>query len=122
MGMGIVKVKASIGASNENLREMEFMVDTGALYTVLPPEVCTELGIELRLKERVITADSRTIVIDLGMAHIKVNGREGATLVGRMNVPMPLLGAMALESLGLKVDPVNGVLEETRPFPEAPAL
>jgi hypothetical protein len=29
---------------------------------------------------------------------------------------------MALESLGLKVDPVKGILEETRPFPEAPAL
>jgi clan AA aspartic protease len=98
--MGIVKVNPSIGATNENLREIEFMVDTGALYTVLPPGVCEELGIELRLKERVMTADSRTIVMELGMAHVKINGREGATLVGQMNVPIPLLGAMALESLG----------------------
>lgn len=120
--MGIVTVKASIGATNENLREMEFMVDTGALYTMLPPAVCQELGIEFRLKERVLTADNRTLVVDVGMAHVKFNGREGATLVGQMNVPIPLLGAMALESMGLKVDPVNGVLEETRPFPEAPAL
>jgi len=62
------------------------------------------------------------LVVDVGMAHVKLNGREGATLVGQMNVPLPLLGAMALESMGLKVDPVNGILEETRPFPEAPAL
>jgi clan AA aspartic protease len=120
--MGLVKVTASIGATNENLSEMEFMVDTGALYTMLPPAVCQDLGIEFRLTERVIAADSRTITIDLGMAHVKVNGREGATLVGKMNLPLPLLGAMALESLGLKVDPVKGILEETRPFPEAPAL
>jgi predicted aspartyl protease len=33
-----------------------------------------------------------------------------------MDVPMPLLGASALESLGLKVDPVEEVLEHSRPF------
>lgn len=120
--MGLVKVTASIGATNENLREMEFLVDTGALYTMLPPSVCKALGLELRLRERVLTADNRTLEVNVGMAHVKINGREGATLVGQMDVPLPLLGAMALESMGLKVDPVNGLLEETRPFPEAPAL
>ena len=33
-----------------------------------------------------------------------------------MEVPMPLLGATALEVLGLKVDPVGETLEHSRPF------
>jgi len=33
-----------------------------------------------------------------------------------MDVPMPLLGATALEILGLKVNPVEETLEPSRPF------
>lgn len=120
--MGLVKILAAIGATNDDVRDVEFMVDTGALFTILPPRLCDELQIEMRLTERVVTADNRTLSIPVGMAHVKIDGREGATLVGRMNVPIPLLGAMALESLGFKVNPVDGTLEPTRPFPEAPAL
>ena len=37
-------------------------------------------------------------------------------MVAAMNVPMPLLGASALEVLGMKVDTVSEVLEHSRPF------
>jgi predicted aspartyl protease len=33
-----------------------------------------------------------------------------------MNVPIPLLGVIALEVLGLKVNPVDETLEHSRPF------
>jgi clan AA aspartic protease len=120
--MGIVRVEAEIGASNDQLKKVEFMVDTGAFYTMLPPAVCDELGLVLNLRERVVTADNRKLTIELGAAHLKINGHEGGILVGKMSVPWPLLGVSALESLGLKVNPVDGTLEPTRPFPEAPAL
>ena len=120
--MGLVTEKAQIGATNDSLHDVEFMIDTGALYTMLPPRLCEEFGLHLPLRERVLTADSHSMVIETGVVHIKIDGREGATIVGKMDVPTPLLGAFALESLGFKVDPVNGVLEPTRPFPESPAL
>ena len=120
--MGVVRVEAEIGATNESLRTIEFMVDTGAFYSMVSPETCEELGLELPLEESVVTADNRRLTINLGAAHLKINGREGAILVGSMDVPWPLLGVSALESLGLKVNPVEGTLEPTRPFPEAPAL
>ncbi len=81
-----------------------------------------ELGLHLPLLERVTTADNHDVTIEAGVAHIRIDGRDGATQVGKMDVPMPLLGAVALESLGFKVDPVNGVLEPSRPFPGAPVL
>jgi hypothetical protein len=35
---------AQVGATNDSLREVEFKVDTGALHTMLPPQLCEDLG------------------------------------------------------------------------------
>jgi len=120
--MGSVKVTARIGRSREETREVELMVDTGAFYTILPPSLCRQLGLSLPLRERVVTADNRTLEISLGSAHIELNGRDAGILVGSLDVPAPLLGVSALEALGFKVHPVDGTLEVTRPFPDVPAL
>ena len=42
-------VKAKVGASDASMREVEFVVDMGAFYTILPPDVFMDLGIEVRL-------------------------------------------------------------------------
>lgn len=115
-------VTARIGGTESNARDVDFMVDTGAFYTILPPDLFDALGIEVRHREPVVTADNRKLFIDIGSAHIEIQDRVGAVLVGRMNVPMPLLGVMALEVLGFKVNPVDGTLEPARPFPGVPAL
>jgi clan AA aspartic protease len=120
--MGLVKVTARIGASSDNLQPVEFMVDTGSLYTILPPKTFTELGIEPRHRVSVVTADNRTRIIELGSAEIDLEDRRAAILVGSMPVPVPLLGAEALEALGFKVNPVDKTLEPTRPFPQVPIL
>ena len=101
---------------------MEFLVDTGSFYTILPPELCSRLELPFQQRERVVTADNRTMTIEIGSAHIEVDGRGAAILVGKMRVPAPLLGVSALEALGFKVNPVDEVLEPTRPFPEIPIL
>jgi len=120
--MGVVTVRARIGANADDLHEVEFMVDTGAFYTILSPALCERLGLDLPLKERVVTADSRILVMELGAAHIEIDGRAAGMLVGKLDVPAPLLGVSALEALGFKVNPVEGTLEPTRPFPKIPAL
>ncbi len=115
-------VTARIGTQEASLRDVEFMVDTGAFYTILPPDVFDDLGIEIRHRERVVTADNRVLTIELGSAHIEIEDRAAAILVGKMNVPAPLLGVSALEALGFKVNPLDGTLEPARPFPGAPVL
>jgi clan AA aspartic protease len=120
--MGFVKVIARIGATEEDLREVEFMVDTGTFFTVLPDDLFNELGLQARHRERVVTADNRGIFIEIGSAHIEIEDRATAVLVGRMNTPMPLLGVAALEALGFKVNPIDGTLEPDRPFPGVPVL
>jgi predicted aspartyl protease len=50
------------------------------------------------------------------MAYMKLLDRDGALPVAIMEVPEPLLGVTALEGLGLRVDPVTGKLEYSRPY------
>ena len=114
--MGLVMVNGDIGLGQDSLREMEFLVDTGSFYTFLPPGVAAELGISFPVTSGVILADSKTVEVGLGVAYLRVGDREGGIIVGSMDVPMPLLGASALEVLGLKVNPLDETLEHGRPF------
>ncbi|MBQ11561.1 MAG: Retroviral aspartyl protease [Planctomyces sp.] len=114
--MGLVTATAEIGLSAESLVEVEFLVDTGSLYTFLPPELASSLGLSFPVRSSVVLADRRTIEVPVGVAFLRWEDREGGVIVATMDVPMPLLGAIALEKLGLKVDPVLEILEHTRPF------
>ena len=114
--MGLVMATGSIGVDPSNLQEVEFLVDTGSFYTFLTPALAAESGISFPVTSTVIMADSRTAEVQVGVALLQMAGREGGVLVAAMDVPKPLLGASALESLGLKVDPVTETLEHSRPF------
>jgi clan AA aspartic protease len=114
--VGFVIVKARIGRSAERAQEVEFLVDTGAFHTVLPPELMRELGLEAPISSWATVADNRRVEIRIGAAYLALEGREGGISVAEMPVPMPLLGVSALEALGFKVDPVGRRLEPTRPF------
>ena len=114
--MGLVKVTGEIGLRGNGLQEVEFLVDTGSLYTFLPPSLAATLGISFPESSSVVWADSRTLEVPIGVAYLRLADREGGVIVASMEVPMPLLGASALEILGLQVDPVEESLEHSRPF------
>jgi len=114
--MGVVKLKGLIGPTKQRLEEVEFLADSGSFYTLLPPALATDLGIVPTLTTRVVLADSRRADVGLAVAYLQLGDREGGIPVGVLDVPMPLLGVSALEALGLKVNPVEGTLEPTRPF------
>jgi predicted aspartyl protease len=124
MVVGLVKATAHIGLGEDSLREVEFLVDTGSLFTFLPREIADDLGITFPVTSRVITADSRAIEALVGVAYLRLMDREGGIIVASMpdglDVPLPLLGATALQTLGLKVNPVDETLEYYLPF--GPAL
>ncbi len=49
------------------------------------------------------------------MGEAKVKGRRGPVMIAALKTPTPLLGVYALESLGFKVNPRTGELEEIGP-------
>jgi clan AA aspartic protease len=115
--MGHVRVKALLGSSEKTrVEEMEFLVDTGAYYTVLPPKLTETLAIKPMAKVELLLADKRKAEAQLSYAYIKIGEREGVLPVAIMEVPEPMLGVTALEGLGIKVDPTTGKIEYTRPY------
>ena len=114
--MGLVKVVADIGLNRDGLQEVEFLVDTGSFYTSLPTDLAESMWIDFPVASRVVLAGGREADIRVGVDYLRLEDREGGIMVANMNVPMPLLGASALEILGLNVDPVSEVLEHSRPF------
>jgi len=91
-------------------------VDTGATFTILSKDVAEEVGaaklpatIELEL------GDGRRIGAEAYGLALRIGEREGPAIVASFEGAKPVLGVQSLESLGLKVDPVSGRLEPTRP-------
>ena len=114
--MGLVKVVGGIGLDQSGLTEVEFLVDTGAFYSFVGPDFGARLGIEFPVITTVVLANNTQVECRVGVAILRLRGREGGIIVGSIDVPTPLLGASALETLGLKADPVDETVEEAWPF------
>ena len=106
--MGVFSIPISIGdPQGENWVELDAMVDTGASITSVPGSILRELGVAPMSSQRFRFAQGEVRHMDIGETRIRVEGREVGTLVlfNDEGTP-PLLGALALESLFLGVDPV----------------
>jgi predicted aspartyl protease len=47
-------VKAAVGSSDNRSKVVKLMIDTGATYTVLPPDLLAELGCDLTKPNRIV--------------------------------------------------------------------
>ncbi len=93
------------------VRELDLVVDTGATFPVIPRSLAEELGIRT-VESRIFTlADGSSVTRDLGWAGFMFGDRASPSLVilGEER-DVPILGALALEGLGLEADPVAKIL------------
>jgi clan AA aspartic protease len=111
--MGRVYQRLKLAAVREE--EMTILVDTGATYSLISPDLADRLGV-VRLPQRfpVTLADGRQIDAEMGPIRVEIPGRVGATMAVIAECADPLLGVEALEVLGLAVDPTAGKLVPTR--------
>ena len=112
--MGYVYIDISVkGKSSGNVRAL---VDTGSAYIVLSPKIVSELCLhETPFEVELTLADKRRLKTKLYLAEVEVKGRRGPVFVAEVDVPTPLLGVFALETLGLKPNPTTGELEVIGP-------
>ena len=103
-----VTVTVANAADQSRSDSIDLLVDTGATFTVLPPELCERLGVAAEFTRRLRTADGRVLERDQGLAYVKVDGYAATVpvIVGGNGV-MPVLGVTSLEILGLAFDPVR---------------
>ncbi|GAB6948297.1 hypothetical protein JCM16161A_24270 [Vulcanisaeta sp. JCM 16161] len=115
--MGYVRVKGVIGnADRSRVREVDFLVNAGAFYTVINPNLAEDLGIKPMASIRLRLADGREIAASLSLAYMRFLDRDGVFPVIILESPEPLLGVVTLEGLGLRVDLTTGRLEYSRPY------
>ena len=107
--MGILYQEIEIGdPTGTRFQALEAMVDTGASYTVVPSSVLEDLGIRPHRRMGFRLADGARIEKDVGAAMVRVMGQQETSMVvfGPDDGPV-LLGAVALETFALAVDPLG---------------
>ena len=113
--MGITRVElevANITAPRKKER-LDFLVDSGAIFSVVPAAVLRKLGIKPREKQEFRLANGEKIVRKKGTAVFRYNGRSGAAdVIFGEKGDATLLGVFTLESLGLALDPLKRELRE----------
>ena len=112
--MGFIKVRFGVfnPLKPDRVLELEGVVDTGAIYSVIPENVLKELNIK-PLEKRRFRAFGGYVERDLGEAGIELMGRRTVTVIFGESNDIVILGITALEAFGLEVDPVKGRLRET---------
>lgn len=112
--LGYVRVKAIIAnlADRTKKIDVDCLVDTGAIYTMIPRDLLEKVATKTTGSRRFKLANGKTEEYPVGEAYVEVQG-IGATslLVFGPEKSQPLLGVTTLELLGFQVDPVSGELQ-----------
>jgi clan AA aspartic protease len=108
MGITLTLARISNPRRPRLAAEVEFLIDTGALYSVIPLPTTRKLRLTKLEREEFTLADGTHRAYDVGEAFFELGDRRGTSKVvfGPPKVT-PLLGALTLESLGLMVNPVT---------------
>ena len=108
MGMTYANVIVRNPATPEREWRGRFLVDTGAIDCMVPGPWLEAIGLEPRGNRKYSLADGSEVLFDVTVAEFEIMGETvGATVIFGDPLSEPLLGATALESAGLHVDPVN---------------
>ena len=113
----MVKVTGELASASGGFEQVEFLADTGSLYSLVSPSFAEEIGIEFVTSTTLVTANNYRAEVPLGFGRLRLMGREEPVIVGAMEVPMPLMGSTAMQALGLKVNPVEEIVEFASPYP-----
>lgn len=115
MGLTVLEIEVGNLANPEVTEKVEFLIDSGAVYSVVPAPVLEKLGIEPLAEEEFRLANGDKIVRKKGIALFKYGDRVGgADVIFGEEGDQQLLGAFTLEALGLVLDPLK---RELRPLP-----
>ena len=105
--MGTFYVKIDVGdIDGERFEQMDALVDTGAMTTVIPASILRRLGVAPTKSQVFDHADGYEVDLDMAEAKIKVDGKETITwVIFGEETGGTLLGAYTLAGVFLGVDP-----------------
>jgi clan AA aspartic protease len=115
LGLTFIDLDIANPAQPKQKARIEFLIDTGAFYSVVPASLLRKLGIRPHSKRTFTLADGSKITRQIGDVQFRFDGRQGASPVifGQKDDSV-LLGSVSLGALGLMIDPLK---RELRPLP-----
>ncbi len=115
MGLTVLKIDVGNPSNPKKTIPIEFLIDSGAIYSVVPSKILKSLGIKPLAKEEFRLANGERIIRKKGVALFKYGGKiGGADVIFGEPDDSNLLGAFTLEALGLALDPIK---RELKPLP-----
>ncbi len=115
MGLAVLEVEVGSPAKPDVFERVELLIDSGAIYSVVPAPLLERLGIAPLTEQQFRLADGSKIVRKKGVALFRYGDRiGGADVIFGEEGDSALLGAFTLEALGLSLDPLR---RELKPLP-----
>ena len=115
MGLTVLELEVGNPADPDVTEKVEFLIDSGAIYSVVPSPILEKLGIRPLAEQEFRLADSSKVVRKKGVALYKYGDQVGgADVIFGEEEDSILLGAFTLEALGLALDPLR---RELKPIP-----
>ena len=115
--MGLTYVRATVAKPSGRGRpvHVRFLVDTGAVYTVLPLHIWRALKLKSQRSVEFTLADGTTITRGVSECRFTLEGHSATSpvVLGEAD-DGPLLGAVTLETVGLMVNPLSRTLSPMR--------
>lgn len=113
--MGLVSVEGTVMGPGGQKATLEFLVDSGASYTLLPDAIWRSLGLAPKRSIRCTLADGTVVERRVSECHITLPQGDGHTpvILGEPG-DQALLGVITLENLGLVLNPFNRTLQPMR--------
>lgn len=107
--MGVIHVKGVVTGPTGVQADLEFLVDSGANYSVLPSAVWRRLGLVPKRSEQFGLADGTVIQRNMSECRITLAdmGDTATPVVLGEHEDVALLGVITLEELGLVLNPLD---------------
>lgn len=118
--MGVTHVTAVVSnlTREGTSYEAEFLVDTGATDSMAPADMLRAAGVQPEGKSVYELPNGEPVEYEYGFARIAFLGEETVTpVIFGPPEAEPILGAIALESVGVIVDPVTRTLRRLHAKP-----
>lgn len=114
--MGPVYVEGTVrAAARRRSRRVRFLVDSGAIYSVLRQLDWRALGLRRERELEFVLADGSSLTRGISECVFELDGRRATSpvVLGETG-DEALLGAVTLETLGLMLNPLSRTLEPKR--------
>ncbi len=108
MALTVLSLEVANPANPAQRERVDFLIDSGAVYSFVPRDVLVRLGIVPHSRQRFRLADGSSIERERGDAlFFYKNQRGAAPVIFAEEQDATLLGAVTLESLGFVLDAVR---------------